>query len=155
MQGERIGYLELDQHQQDNILAFTASASEKRSYNEGDPMAFDSVLRNYGDSYDSVTSTFTCSVSGYYLFSMTVMTGKYSPTNQEVLRTVPYQSHIEVKNLKKTKKLFFNSLMCLIQSLMGTMLSRMYTMRYLLHNIMMYRILFMMYMMLYTTYANE
>lgn len=78
-QGEKISNLELEnQRQQSSFVSFTATPTKTRMYNQGDHVLFDSVLINYGNSYNGENSTFICTYNAYYLFSISVRTSAYN-----------------------------------------------------------------------------
>ena len=53
-------------------VGFTAYSSTSRAYGGHDPVIFDGVLANFGGAYDSISSTFTCPVTGVYVISLTL-----------------------------------------------------------------------------------
>lgn len=59
-------------------VSFTAYATTTRSYNEGDHVLFDGIIRNYGSSYLVENSTFVCPFDAYYLFSASIRSGLFS-----------------------------------------------------------------------------
>ena len=52
---------------------FTASASTDQTVSDGDKIKFDNVWTNIGGGFSGSTSEFSCTVAGYYMFSVTAM----------------------------------------------------------------------------------
>lgn len=58
------------------IVHFTAFAPDDQSCNDGVIIQFPSVIDNIGGNYDESTSVFTCPLTGYYLFHVSILSGQ-------------------------------------------------------------------------------
>ena len=56
-------------------VSITAFATTTQSYNSGDHVLFDGIIRNYGSSYFPENSTFVCPIDAFYLFSISILAG--------------------------------------------------------------------------------
>lgn len=53
-------------------VAFTAYASADRSFPSGETLSFDAIITNIRSHYDALSSSFTCPVTGLYMFTMSI-----------------------------------------------------------------------------------
>ena len=84
-------------------VAFTAYSSNATYSTEGEVIQFQEVLTNIGDAFDVTTGMFTCPISGYYMFYLSMTSSADAPFEADLYRGDTYLITIESDELEENQ----------------------------------------------------